>query len=402
MLNFKKTILFTAAIACAFVRPAYADFLEQDYLLGDWGGKRAELEERGLSVESILTLDEIGNVAGGAKRDNAFLGNYDLTFTVDSEKVGLWQGGTLFVYVLGNFGEPPSSFVGDLQVTDNIETTETIKLYEAWYEQSVFDGNVSLLVGLHDYNSEFYALEHAGNLLNSSFGVGADAAQAGPSIFAYTSLAARLKVKPSENLYVMGAVYDGVPGDPNHPRGTRVNFRSDDGLFYAAEGGYAGGEGADYVKTGLGLWFHTKEFEDFNGNMQDNNNGLYVIGEKTLFTEEGSDDQGLGVFLQLGFAREARNQISQYFGGGFSYTGALPGRDKDIVSVGVARAEIGNDYREAAPESVSAETTIEANYHAQLTPFFALTPDVQWVIDPGAVRGVSDALVIGMRAEIAM
>lgn len=115
------------------VSPVLAEGEEQTALFGDWGGKKSALEESGLAIESILTTDVISNVSGGVKRRTVVEGNFDLTASLDTEKAELWQGGTVFLYVLGNFGEAATEIVGDTQATSNIEAPETIKLYEAWY-----------------------------------------------------------------------------------------------------------------------------------------------------------------------------------------------------------------------------------------------------------------------------
>lgn len=127
------------------------------------------------------------------KRHTVVEGNFDLTVSLDTEKAKLWQGGTVFLYVLGNFGEAATGIVGNTRATSNIEAPETIKLYEAWYNQDFAEGKLSLLVGLHDYNSEFNALEYSGGLRHSSFGIEPDISQVGPSIFPTAALATRVK-----------------------------------------------------------------------------------------------------------------------------------------------------------------------------------------------------------------
>ena len=55
-------------------------------LLQDWAGLRTSLEERGVTAEAILTTDLLHNTRGGNERDGTILGNFDLTFEVDSTK----------------------------------------------------------------------------------------------------------------------------------------------------------------------------------------------------------------------------------------------------------------------------------------------------------------------------
>ena len=54
------------------------------------------------------------------------------------------------------------------------------------------------------YNAEFYVLDTTRRyFLNSSFGIGPEVAQTGPSIFPITALAGRVKYQPVPLIYVM-------------------------------------------------------------------------------------------------------------------------------------------------------------------------------------------------------
>jgi porin len=359
------------------------------------------MSDNGIEMQSILTFDTLSNVSGGVKRDEAYLGSYDLTVTVDSEKGGLWSGGTVFVYGLGTWGDTPSNIVGDIQWTDNIQAPETFRVCEAWINQASSDGKFQFLFGLHDFSSEFEILQYAGGLLNSSFGISIASTQVNPSIYPTTSLAARVRMTPVDNSYLQIAVYDGVPGDPNNQKGTQIKLSVDDGLFYGIEGGFLGGDGADYFKLALGGWYHTTDFESFSGSPVNNNSGMYLIGERRIYSEEDAE-QGLGAFFQLSFADSENNQIDQYFGLGLSYKGLLPGRSGDTLSMGVAHARNGDEFRAVESSFERAETALELNYRIEVTPYFAITPDIQYVINPGTDPDLDNATVLGARFEMAM
>ena len=314
----------------------------------------------------------------------------------------------IFLYLLGDFnaGGLLTDKVGDLQGTSNIEADPAAKIYEAWYEHRFFGGRLSLLAGLHDYNSEFDVLEYASEFLNSSFGISPDISQVGPSIFPTTAPALRVKVRPTPGSYLLAAVYDGAPGDPELPQRSHLGFSSKDGVFAALEAGLTEGESgaADYFKLGVGGWVLTDRAEDFTGETHDFNHGLYLIAEKTLFAE-GNDGQGLGAFVQFGFADPHRNQIGRYWGAGLRYTGPIPERDHDVAGLAVASARNGEHFvrfmREEEMSPVEhAETAIEATYMAQVLPWLEVQPDLQYVVHPGTNSNLDNALVAGVRMEI--
>lgn len=384
-----------------------------DHLLGDLLGVREALGAHGLSFELFTTVDYGANVSGGAARGDTVLFNFDLITELDTAAAGLWAEGRLFLYLLADTGAPLSALSGEIQTASNIEAPESIKLYEGWYEHSFADGKLSALAGLHDYNSEFVVLETALPLLQSSFGIQGEIAQVGPSIFPTTALAVRIEAQPAEGTYLLGALYDGVPGEPGKTKGTRIHLGGDDGLFWAAEGGVARNEVDQFYKLGLGGWIHTAKVTDLSGEQETRNRGVYLIGEHQLFRESdhtppeagtsGSKKaQGLNGFLQLGAAKEETNLISEYYGAGVSYTGLFAGRDQDALTFGIAHARISSDARKADESRAGAETVVELNYRAPITGYLAVTPDIQWIINPGGSKDPDDALVLLLRTELTL
>lgn len=369
------------------------------WLLGDWGGKRSALAAQGFDFEFVATVDVLGTVDGGLDEGFEAPGNFDLVMSVDTGAAGWWQNGTFNFYFLGNAGGDPSTRTGDYQVASNIEAPNTFKLYEAWYEHRFANERVSVLVGLHDLNSEFYVTEHGLLFLNSSFGIGPEIGQAVPSFFPTTSPAVRLRVAPTTNTYVIAAVYDGVPGDPADPYGTEVAFDDGDGVFGIGEIGLIG-SGTTYYKLGLGGWITTAQFDDFAGDSHNDNAGIYLIGERDLWRAD--DGRGIGVFAQLGFADEEMNQTGTYAGAGINWTGPLPSRPTDVAGFAVAHARNGDDFRAANPGIERAETALEWTYLIPAAPWLNIQPDVQYVIDPGTDPTLDNAVVVGFRVQVAL
>jgi len=362
----------------------------------------------------VYTGEVFSVVSGGIDRKTEYLDNIDLTLTIDAEELWGWEGVTFFVYGLGNHGGDPSrTHIGDTQGISNIETVDTWKLYEAWVEQNLFDDRLSLLVGLHDMNSEFDVIETAGLFLNSSHGIAAEFSQTGlngPSIFPTTSLAARLRFQPTDEIYFQGAVYDAGAGDPDEPKGTQILLGKGEGVLLVSEAGYTSGIDDDtvYRKFAVGAWYYTAEFDDVfdvdaaGAPEKENNYGLYGIGEYQIYQESQDANQGLAVFIRVGIANEDVNQVEYYTGGGLVYTGLLPERDEDQLGVAVAIAHNGNGFEKASTDVGNREIVIEGTYRFQINPWFAIQPDIQYIVNPGTSSTIDDALVIGTRFEIVL
>lgn len=341
---------------------------------------------------TALTLESVTNLDGGIQEGSSELANFDLTLAVDTGAAGWWGNGEWFVYVLGNTGDNPSDKVGDAQGISNIATDEALKLYEFWYQHSFADDSVKVLFGLHDYNSTFYSLESAGLFTHPSFGIGPDTSQVGPSIFSTTATALHFTFS-GENNYLLAAIYDGIPGDPNNPRGTHVQFDSGDGLFSAVEWGWTN-ESKD--KVALGVWQHTAEVENpVDGEITDDNTGLYVIAEKNI-------NDVAAVFVQLGQADDEFNQLEYYGGTGVTFTGFW--LDGDGLGLAVAQARNGDPYLEANSAANSgtgrAETAWELTYFAPVVEHINLQGSFYYIQNPSMDKTLDDALAVGARAYV--
>ena len=169
-------------------------------------------QEGGGIQPEVAYTSEFLRAVGDTVDPNLFLDNLDVVLDFDTEALGLWKGGTLHFYYLSNVGDDPSGSIGDIQVTSNIESDNSQRLCEFWYNQAL--GKFEFLLGLHDLNSEFYTSDVAGLFCNSSFGIGSDLAGSAPvSIFNVVGLGARVLFTPNDDLNILPAFYDGHPGD---------------------------------------------------------------------------------------------------------------------------------------------------------------------------------------------
>jgi porin len=333
----------------------------------------------GLDFEAELILDSIALIDGGASRGSAMLGKTALTLDLDTGKANLWNGGRMLVQVLGTFGDEPSSLAGDLQVFNNIEAGDDFGILEAWVEQA-FGSRASLLVGYHDLNREFDVLENAGELLNSSFGIGPEISQIGPSLFPRTHLGARLEIRPTGDVYVKIAGYD------------RLSCTQTKGSFYAIESGWMRDRLGSLreVKIALGAWRVDPHGSD---SVRDSATaGGYLLAEATYPIRTGAT---IGAFVRAGQSDDGPHPIERYTGAGVRFGGLVFGRPDDVVSVGLARADISSDHRLLG--SPSAETTVELTWLARINDWLAIQPDIQYIDSPAGDIGISHALVGGIR-----
>jgi porin len=107
----------------------------------------------------------------------------------------------------------------------------------------------------------------------------------------------------------------------------------------------------------------------------------------------------------LGLADSAFSTFDRFLGAGLNMTGPFA-REQDNVGIAVAAALTSRAARRqlesTGVRAGGSEVSVELSYRAQLNSHFSVQPNVHYVINPGADRDIPDALILGLRASMAM
>jgi porin len=378
-------------------------------------------DSRGGYTPGIMyRADVLSNVSGGLKRGTRALGNLDATADFDLDRLAGWSGVSAGVHAIWSHGSKPNAhLVGSTQGIDNIEVeANTAKIFQAWIEKQWQDDRYSVRVGLYDLNSEFYVSHSSGIFLHPSPGIGSEMAQTGingPSVFPTSSLALRLRVRPSDESYLQMALLDGVPGDPDDPRGTHIRFDKGDGTLRVVELGYIpslakNAEALGLFPTGkyaLGIWSYTSRFADLVDTdtvgdplMRKGNRGFYVLAERTLHVADSGGH--VDAFARYGRANDDLNPLSGYTQLGLVFTGFIGSRPDDQFALSWTHAHTGSKYRMTEPDAGRHETVFEATWRTPVNDWLVVQPNAQYVMHPGADSRLNNAAVLGVRLEAAI
>ena len=253
-----------------------------DHLLGDFGGSRSRLADRGVTLNLIYTGEVFGNPAGGQSQGAVYDGLLELGVDVDFAKLLGWKGATFHINAYDIHGPSGTDkYVRDFGRFSNIDYYDSIRLFELWIEQSFAEDKVSIRFGQLAADKEFFGSDVAALFINSDFGV-LPTISANMSVPIYASAAPgfRLRVRLTPATYFQAAVFDGNPdpdalGDPSpgsqtgisfNRNGVKINLNSKEGAFSLYELGYrpnhednAKGLPGSYK---LGAWYHTDTFSD--------------------------------------------------------------------------------------------------------------------------------------------
>jgi porin len=184
--------------------------------------------------------------------------------------------------------------------------------------------------------------------------------------------------------------------------GFRTAFHGGDYFFYILEAGfksqYDSANGPLKGTYRVGLWNdpQPKANSDSIKNYRDDT-GFYISCDQLVYKEknEPEDAQGLGIFCRYGWADAQKNDLSNFWSAGFQYQGLFEGRDDDIFAAAFGQGF----FSDSASSSYTAdyESAIECYYSARIAPWLYVSPNIQYVKNPGGSDSVGDAVVLGVR-----
>lgn len=425
---------------------AFMRFATRDYLLGDWGGLRTKLKEKGVDFEFVYFGAVPSNVGGGIKEGSVYEGGLLMMLDLDSYKLAGYEGGQFHAggISIHNGDQFSQHYVGDLNKVSLLDFPDNLALWELWYEQKFLDDKVALKAGQLAIDRDFIVPEYYNSLagitlLNQTFfyptmafnvwdqaffPVGHHALASTP----YGAPGVRLRVDPCPYSYVQVGAY---AGNPDRSRGdVRFPLSEEEGALIYAESTLKINQTKDAEgppgNLKVGGYYHTADFFDMyqgtfaafdnvlkslgapplgvypNPKKYSGNYGVYLLADQMLWREVGKEDpaqQGLAGFFRVAGAPADRNLASFGIDGGLVYKGLIPGRDWDTLALAGSYLEISHDLYDAQ-RNINAlllgagqpaafgkladyEAVVELSYKAQLTAWLTLQPSVQRVFHPG-------------------
>ncbi len=376
-------------------------------LTGDWEGRRVALERRGVTVNVYLNNQFHSVVKGGldtngSGRNSASM---DAFVTADLGKLGLLDDADVLLHLQSNWGAGVNSRMGALyDVNDDADGDLGLHVAQLWYRQWFWQRKLSLTLGFLDFqtiidrnafaNSEdkqFWNQSLDNNpLVPLNIGLGASATFAPVkwwSLIVGVGDAQSVLYKPGfstafhDESWFVAYVENGFHVAIPTPRGPCAgNYRV----------------GVVYDPRVRNVFPRSERDARRDGH----DYGAYVSGDQMIFREGSKDEQGLGVFGRFGFRDAETNRVARFWSAGLMYRGLVPGRDEDVLGFGFSLARGGEEYRARVNRAFDNESVYELFYAVQVAPWLVVTPDVQYVDNPGAAGATGHAVAAGVRVRV--
>lgn len=386
---------------------ALADWWQGDSVLPpmDW---REGLADDGVSFSGSFDSYFFGNPVGGQSQAFAYTQSLYFQLEADLEKIAGWRGGSFVWSWADNAGSNLSQTIGnEFQVVGaygpNSFYFDLLYLQqEVEADGGMFTFRAGQLTALND----FLVTEMCNYYVNEAFQ--ADVLRGIDVLATYepeASWGAFAKYEESA-WYVQSGIYqvsDRIGDNSTH--GLDYDMQADDGLIVFVEGCWRpqwGNAKASYpAQYKAGAFISTWNYPAYDGGSVPTITGFYALGEQMVWREKEGKDEGLYAWSNVIYSPQGEAaQIPWFISGGAQYVGLLPGRDEDRTALGAAYGAFSMD--QAAEQEAAGlpaqyyELVLVASYWITVNEWMTVTPDVQFIVNPGGAHNIPDALVLGV------
>lgn len=393
---------------------------DRSTLTGDWNGARTQLKNAGVDVVSSYVNDALGNPVGGQHRGFAYADSFGISLDIDLEKIAHLKGLSFFTSFVYRSGSNLSAKrIGNEFPVAQVYGTETYQLNELYFQQSLFKGKLTLKAGRLDGGNDFLTSPLYWEYVNNAFDGNPISIFFNTDFTAYphATWGAYVGIRPCKELLLKFAVYNmNVNLQKNRYHGVNFTFASTQGVMWITEWAYLlNQKGSSHGYPGnykVGYYYVTGEVPRFLGGEQKGNYGYYFLADQLIY-RIGDKERGLTPFVACVFAPKNRNQFPFFVMSGLVFHGPFTSRPDDEASFGVAYGHYSENLRHAQREAKAMrmlgtfgnrpqtfETVLEVNYWFQITKWLAITPDIQYIINPKGFGTIRDALVVGMQLAV--
>lgn len=395
-------------VCLALPAPACADpetpsaWWDEDRLLGDPGGARSRLERLGVQLQLFYNQYLSGKPPGGGARSHGAFGtsgSYDFLARVDLESATGWPGADGLLHLKGQYQSNINEDVGALSdPVDDADFDEPVYVDELWLQQSLFDRRLRVRAGFGEQQTVFDRNAYANNEDRQFLMSYLDNSGVVPLP---NALGVMLLVAPWPWLELTLGVADA----DNEPlsAGFDTFFDGADSLI-----GYlevlvrsplesSGLPGA----WRLGVFRDGRELGSFETGRRDRGHfGFYASFDQQLWCDRRDASRRLGLFARAGHADPEVNRVAWFWSLGFEAAGPIPGRNRDVLGFGVYQTIASDSYRDEVDPGFDRETGLELYYAVQVLGWLVITPDLQYLVDPGATGRNDDAFVGSLRLRV--
>ena len=366
-----------------------ADLLRRSALTGDWWGARTWLDDHGVSLDLRHTSFYQGLASGTGDKGYEYGGKMDALISLDSGKMGLWEGGGLRAHLEYRHGDAAANLGGAIFAVNTalywpVDTPDELVATSLYFTQKLGD-RTSIALG--KFNPvDLYASHpfYGGWGIDRFMNIVLAAPPSGLIPVVFMGAVATIETEsvnwtiivadPNDrtNDYFPGDLYsDGVLMAANATRTTMLAGRR---TTYGITGLYSTAEGADYSYLGGGV-----------GTIVSTKSGAWNINVQFTHNIQESSEQtnaAWGFYLKAAVADGNPNYVQRSLIVGIGGRALFFRRPQDSFGVGAYYYDLSDTLQDSLDPDLTAfhdESAIEAFYSWTLTPWLQIGANIQYI-----------------------
>ncbi|MGR0135379.1 carbohydrate porin [Pseudomonas fluorescens] len=427
-----------ALVLSANAMAADAFSADSKWMTGDWGGERTKLIEQGIDIKADYVGEMGYNARGGYNNDKTgrYSDQFGLGVALDLQKLWGWDNTQAKIQLTNRNGQNISNDrIGDPRAGTLSSSQEVygrghmVRLTQFWIQHQMFDNKLDVKLGYfgegEDFNTfpcDFQNLSfcgsQVGNYVNTWYN------------WPVSQAAIRVKYNITPELYAQIGAYNQNPSQLEHGNGFKLSGSGTKGTVIPVElvwspkvnnlpgeyrvGYYKSAADAPDVREDVNGGDAVLSGADFR--TRSSKKGYWFVAQQQLTTHNGDASRGLNIAANATFHDKETNLVDNYQSLMLVYKGPFDARPKDDVGIGAARLHVNNDVKRNsellnAANGVSdydnplytpireTEYNFELNYGFHVTNWLTVRPNLQYVVQPGGVDKVDNALVAGLKIQ---
>lgn len=412
-------------------QPSSPGLFSRKYALGDWGGARSTLEEKGVTFDLFYITDLQANPSGGLQQTRAGWERFRGTVDINFDRIVSWQGLSFHATGLWQSGANLGGKIGTLANPSDLVSQHTTRLDSFWLQQVFLNNRIRLragqLAGLDFYGNQEYGgtwlMEPLGYAFGNLFG----------SIFESFNPAgvpgAEILYAPTTRFYVKSSVMSGNR-NPYQQDPTGTNFAIRNSANFLFETGYLWGvnrcwpaevgpppphcgaarllvPGKTYPgAVKFGAVYNGGKFPNAQGIESSGNYLIYGMASQALWRTETGSNRGLDATLGFDYSPGDVSRENVQITAGGRINAPFRSRPNDRIGIGFIYSKISDPFRHFEASfggpPLGSEKAFELNYSLQVTPYWLVQPTFQYYATVGANAALSNAPVFGFRTKITL
>lgn len=379
----------------------------EETLSGDYFRLRSKLRDLGITPSLSYTGALQTNLTGEVHQIWGYAGQLDAGLNVDLEKLLKIPG--MSFYVGGSWGTG-DNLSASLQNLFPVNTLYAPSYYlgEMYLQQTFLQQTLTLIGGRIAAGNTFASLPIFSNYVN--YGLNPNPYPLGYNDVTFfspptgTEWGAQATYNASSIFQIAAGIFNtnlGSANGQNHGTDWALQQGNKGALVIAQASLFPHGIVTDQGKQGLytvGVISDNNSFATLP-NPQTHTSGYvgtFALGQETIYQPDGPNTpRGLTVWGSWAYnAKPLVSPIPLFWGTGASYQGPFKQRPHDAASIGWIYGKV-SDFIPGA----GAEQVLELNYRWMYRKFLGVTPDIQYIWNPGG-RNAPGITVIGVQAAV--